>query len=264
MFSLVSNRYERASLIVTSNKPFSAWGEIFGNDVVAAAVIDRLVHHAEIASLRGDSHRLKDKDLGGTTPTQATEPARLRPAPEPLRSALRAPLHSPNALDGSIFKRNKRVRFRADLTRPRVRLRPKGRRFRSSRPDHSETAKERESARTRSTAGRESGSQACGGQPLSRMRRKPRPRTLPPPPITWSGRPAPSGSGAGDRPEGPRPVCCYWRAATRNSWRCGEPLRGCMRIKRKPHLQQTGGSVSMRPLTVGRRMGAMLAVPGLP
>jgi DNA replication protein DnaC len=44
MFSLVSARYERASLIVTSNKPFSAWGEIFGDEVVAAAMIDRLVH----------------------------------------------------------------------------------------------------------------------------------------------------------------------------------------------------------------------------
>jgi DNA replication protein DnaC len=75
MFSLVSNRYERASLIVTSNKPFSAWGEIFGDDVVAAAMIDRLVHHAEIVSLRGDSYRLKDKDLGGTTPPASSEPA---------------------------------------------------------------------------------------------------------------------------------------------------------------------------------------------
>jgi DNA replication protein DnaC len=74
MFSLVSNRYERASLIVTSNKPFSAWGEIFGEDVVAAAMIDRLVHHAEIVSLRGDSYRLKDKDLGGSTPTTTPEP----------------------------------------------------------------------------------------------------------------------------------------------------------------------------------------------
>jgi DNA replication protein DnaC len=46
MFILVSRRYERASLIVTSNKPFSAWGEIFGDDVVAAAMIDRFVHHA--------------------------------------------------------------------------------------------------------------------------------------------------------------------------------------------------------------------------
>jgi hypothetical protein len=48
MFSLVSNRYERASMIVTSNKPFSAWGEIFGDDMAATAMIDRLIHHAEI------------------------------------------------------------------------------------------------------------------------------------------------------------------------------------------------------------------------
>jgi hypothetical protein len=68
MFSLVSARYERASLIVTSNKPFSAWGEIFGDEVVGAAMIDRLVHHAEILSLKGDSYRLRDKDLGSPSP----------------------------------------------------------------------------------------------------------------------------------------------------------------------------------------------------
>ncbi len=68
MFSLVSARYEKASLIVTSNKPFSAWGEIFGDDVVAAAMIDRLVHHAEILALKGDSYRLRDKDLGAPAP----------------------------------------------------------------------------------------------------------------------------------------------------------------------------------------------------
>ncbi|MBK5233100.1 MAG: IS21-like element helper ATPase IstB [Thermoleophilia bacterium] len=70
MFSLISARYERASLIVTSNKPFSAWGEIFGDEVVAAAMIDRLVHHAEILSLKGDSYRLKDRDLGRAKPQQ--------------------------------------------------------------------------------------------------------------------------------------------------------------------------------------------------
>jgi DNA replication protein DnaC len=52
MFELVSSRYERASMIVTSNKPFSAWGEI-----------DRLIHHADILSLKGDSYRLRGKDL---------------------------------------------------------------------------------------------------------------------------------------------------------------------------------------------------------
>lgn len=64
MFSLISARYERASMIVTSNKPFSSWGEIFGDEVTAAAMIDRLVHHAEILGLKGDSYRLRDKDLG--------------------------------------------------------------------------------------------------------------------------------------------------------------------------------------------------------
>jgi DNA replication protein DnaC len=63
-FQLVSARYERASLIVTSNKPFGRWGEVFGDDVVAAAMIDRLVHHAEVVALTGDSYRLKDRDLG--------------------------------------------------------------------------------------------------------------------------------------------------------------------------------------------------------
>jgi hypothetical protein len=69
-FQLVSSRYERASLIVTSNKPFGRWGEVFGDDVVAAAMIDRLVHHAEVIALKGDSYRLKDRDLG-RVPTAA-------------------------------------------------------------------------------------------------------------------------------------------------------------------------------------------------
>jgi DNA replication protein DnaC len=63
-FQLVSSRYERASLIVTSNKPFGRWGEVFGDDVVAAAMIDRLVHHAEVIALKGDSYRLRNRDLG--------------------------------------------------------------------------------------------------------------------------------------------------------------------------------------------------------
>ena len=67
-FQLVSARYERASLILTSNKAFGRWGEVFGDDVVAAAMIDRLVHHAEVITLKGDSYRLKDRDLGRTPP----------------------------------------------------------------------------------------------------------------------------------------------------------------------------------------------------
>ncbi|MEH0524737.1 IS21-like element helper ATPase IstB [Streptomyces stelliscabiei] len=63
-FQLISGRYERASVIVTSNKPFGRWGEVFGDDTVAAAMIDRLVHHADVLSLKGDSYRLKDRDIG--------------------------------------------------------------------------------------------------------------------------------------------------------------------------------------------------------
>jgi len=72
-FQLVSSRYERASLIVTSNKPFGRWGEVFGDDVVAAAMIDRLVHHAEVVALKGDSYRLKDRDLGRVPAANQTE-----------------------------------------------------------------------------------------------------------------------------------------------------------------------------------------------
>jgi DNA replication protein DnaC len=71
-FQFVSARYERASVIVTSNKPFGRWGKVFGDAVVAAAMIDRLVHHADVVSLKGDSYRLKDRDLG-RVPTDNTE-----------------------------------------------------------------------------------------------------------------------------------------------------------------------------------------------
>lgn len=60
-FALVSSRYERSSLIVSSNKTFSAWTEIFGDAVAVAAMVDRLVHHAEVIVLKGDSYRLKGK-----------------------------------------------------------------------------------------------------------------------------------------------------------------------------------------------------------
>jgi DNA replication protein DnaC len=62
-FQVVNQRYETGSLILTSNRAFGAWGEIFGGDVVvAAAMIDRLVHHAEVISLGGNSYRLKGKE----------------------------------------------------------------------------------------------------------------------------------------------------------------------------------------------------------
>lgn len=61
-FQLVSVRYERGSMGVTTNKSFDQWGETFGgDDVIAAAILDRLLHHSHILATRGPSHRMKDK-----------------------------------------------------------------------------------------------------------------------------------------------------------------------------------------------------------
>ena len=58
-FQLVSSRYEHASLILTSNLPFARWGDVFGDQTVAAAMIDRILHHADVHTLKGSSYRLK-------------------------------------------------------------------------------------------------------------------------------------------------------------------------------------------------------------
>lgn len=60
-FQLVAARYEQGSILVTSNMPFGRWGEIFSDDIVAAAMIDRLVHHAEVITLTGDSYRTRSR-----------------------------------------------------------------------------------------------------------------------------------------------------------------------------------------------------------
>jgi DNA replication protein DnaC len=103
MFMLVSRRYERASLIVTSNKPFSAWGEIFGDEITAAAMIDRLVHHAEIRGLKGDSCRLKDRDLAHRRP-KTDRPPRDAPlgADAPPRPPGSAPRRRPPQPDKGV------------------------------------------------------------------------------------------------------------------------------------------------------------------
>jgi DNA replication protein DnaC len=71
-FQLVSSRYEHASLILTSNLAFSRWGDVFGDQVTAAAMIDRIVHHAEVISLKGASYRLKNSGVA-TLPSARAE-----------------------------------------------------------------------------------------------------------------------------------------------------------------------------------------------
>lgn len=60
-FSLVSELYERTSIIITSNKGFDDWAEMMGDEVMTTALLDRLLHHAEVFSLTGDSYRIKSK-----------------------------------------------------------------------------------------------------------------------------------------------------------------------------------------------------------
>jgi DNA replication protein DnaC len=67
------SRYERASLVITSSKAFGRWSEVFGDDIVAAAMIDRLVHHAEVITPKGASDRLKNRDLACTPAATTTE-----------------------------------------------------------------------------------------------------------------------------------------------------------------------------------------------
>lgn len=60
-FQLIARRYERNSTIITTNTPFSKWGEIFGSATLANAVLDRLLHHSQIVSIKGPSYRLREK-----------------------------------------------------------------------------------------------------------------------------------------------------------------------------------------------------------
>ena len=64
-FRLVTRRYERASLILTSNKGFADWGEVLGDSVMATAILDRLLHHASTVNIKGESYRLKEKRKAG-------------------------------------------------------------------------------------------------------------------------------------------------------------------------------------------------------
>jgi DNA replication protein DnaC len=59
-FQLMARRYETASTVLTSNKSFEEWGEIFGDDVMAAALIDRLLHHCHVVNIRGNSYRMRN------------------------------------------------------------------------------------------------------------------------------------------------------------------------------------------------------------
>jgi len=73
-FQLVSRRYERGSVLITSNRSVGEWGTVFGDPVVATAILDRLLHHSQVVTIRGDSYRLREKrrsDLIKAAPVEA-------------------------------------------------------------------------------------------------------------------------------------------------------------------------------------------------
>jgi len=61
VFQVISKRYEKGSIILTSNKTFSEWGQVFGDEVLATAILDRLLHHCDVISINGPSYRLKNR-----------------------------------------------------------------------------------------------------------------------------------------------------------------------------------------------------------
>jgi DNA replication protein DnaC len=85
-FQLISRCYQRGSVLITSNRPVMEWGEVFGDQVVATAILDRLLHHSHVLTIRGDSYRLREKRRSGLLRPQAggsssPDSAGLRPPP---------------------------------------------------------------------------------------------------------------------------------------------------------------------------------------
>lgn len=89
-FQLVSRRYEKGAILITSNQSLTVWGEVFGDRVIATAILDRLLHHSTIVNIKGESYRLKEKRKAGlltrsepfTDPVARTDNGKNTPIPE--------------------------------------------------------------------------------------------------------------------------------------------------------------------------------------
>ena len=79
-FQLVSRRYERGSMLITSNRALSEWGSVFSDAVVATAILDRLLHHSHVVTIRGDSYRLREKRKSGLLRSSLVEQSAATPA----------------------------------------------------------------------------------------------------------------------------------------------------------------------------------------
>jgi DNA replication protein DnaC len=74
-FQIVAERYEKGSIILTSNKSFGSWGEIFGDTVLATAILDRLLHHSSTINIKGESYRIKEKKKAGFFRSEPSKPS---------------------------------------------------------------------------------------------------------------------------------------------------------------------------------------------
>jgi DNA replication protein DnaC len=94
-FQLVSRRYEKGAILITSNQSLTVWGEVFGDRVIATAILDRLLHHSTIVNIKGESYRLKEKRKAGlltrsepfTDPVPRSDRGENSPTPEPALTA---------------------------------------------------------------------------------------------------------------------------------------------------------------------------------
>ena len=79
LFRLVSRRYLKGSIIMTSNKSYGDWGDIFADQVLASAILDRLLHHSTTVNIRGDSYRLREKRKAGVFTELKEQKGRIDP-----------------------------------------------------------------------------------------------------------------------------------------------------------------------------------------
>jgi DNA replication protein DnaC len=87
-FQLVSRRYERGSILITSNQSLSSWDEVFGDKVIATAILDRLLHHSTIVNIKGESYRLKEKRKAGLLARSEAVTAASASSEEPRTAAI--------------------------------------------------------------------------------------------------------------------------------------------------------------------------------
>ena len=82
----MSRRYERGSILLTSNRAVSEWGDVFGDPVVATAILDRLLHHSHVITIRGESYRLKEKRRAGLLTASRQRDLSTTPSPQGVNS----------------------------------------------------------------------------------------------------------------------------------------------------------------------------------